>query len=378
MSKQEQSDTSAFPLVASILTVILAIGAIAIIALNQLDIARGRAIEDVSQPPLTLPLVCGGLLLIAAGWTYWLVRKHGIRHIVTMIVTGLTAILLIATPLFAWQAVTSDRDLTVISMTCDAESLRHTGGAVLADCEENAVNTIMLLEGVHSQDQWVPDEETDNLTRDFYDLPGGKWETMLTVDGPPDTVAVSAVGERGEEQIRLSSFRPYMDPESERLRWSALVPVDVDISTVRVLFYLSANPVVESASIRFQVQECAGQNMRSFDASRCEPMDSSAPFVIEKSPEGPRTWRHPQVTRAGGDMVITNLEARTYELQPDYPSIEMYTQSTDVLIIPSAIDQVAGNSITEPGQSSFEVTVESNSGELVYTIYVFPVGGTFA
>src|SRR5699024_5684336 len=103
--------------------------------------------------------------------------------------------------------------------------------------------------------------------------------------------------------------------ESEHLRWSAHVPIDDDISTVQVLFYLSANPAVESASIRFDVRECQGQTMRSFDASQCAPMESSAPLVVEKSPEGTRTWRHPHVTRNGSQMVITNLEARTYELQ---------------------------------------------------------------
>ncbi len=378
MTKHKQSTPSPLPLAAAILTVILVIGAITIIVLDQREIARGRTIEEAAQTPLTLPLVCGGLLLIAIGWLYWLAKHHGLRHIVTMVVTGIAAILLVATPLFAWQAFTSERDLTVISMTCDAESLRNTGRPVLADCEQNAVDTIVLLEGVQSNDQWVPDKATGNLTREFDSLPGGDWETMLTVDGPPDTVAITAVGQRDDDPVRLGSFRPYMDAESERLRWSALVPIDADISTVQILFYLSANPAVESATIRFNVQECRGQTLRSFDASGCAPMEVSAPLVVEKSPEGTRTWRHPHVTRDGSTMVITNLEARTYELQPDYSSIETYTQSTDVLIIPSAMPQTAENSLTEPGASSFEVTVEDNSGELIYTIYVFPAGPTFA
>lgn len=378
MSEQHQPTSSSIPLIAAIFSVVLVIGAIALVALDRIEIAQGRNIEDAAQTPLTLPLVCGGLFLLSIGWLYWLIKHHGRRHIVTLVVTGLAVLLLIATPLFAWQSFHSQRDLTVISMTCDAESLRNTGGAALANCEEDAVETIVLLEGVKTDDTWVPDEATGNLTREFHDLPGGNWSTMLTVDGPPDTVAISAVGQRGDESVRMGSFRPYMDVESERLRWSALIPINDDISTVQILFYLSANPVVESASIRFDIRECQGQTLRSFDASQCEPLETSTPLVIEKSPDVTRTWRHPLVTRKGSEMVIKNLEARTYKLQPDYSSIEMYTQSTDVLIIPSAMQQVEENSLTEPGASSFEVVVDDNSGELAYTMYVFPTGPTFA
>lgn len=378
MSKQNQSTTSSMPLIAAIFTVVLVIGAIVLLTLDRLDVANGRSIEEAAQTPLTLPLVCAGLLLIAIGWLYWLIKHHGFRHIVTLVVTGIAAILLVATPLLAWQVFNNERDLTIVSMTCDAESLRNTGGAVLANCEEDAVETIVLLQGVTSDDQWIPDDATGNLTREFHGLPGGEWETMLTVDGPPDTVAIAAVGQKGDESIRLGNFRPYMDTESERLRWSALVPIAEDIDTVQVLFYLSANPAVESASIRFDMRECQGQTLRSFDASQCEPMETSAPLVVEKSPEGTRTWRHPHVAREGSEMVITNLEARTYELQPDYPSIQLYSQSTDVLIIPSAMEQTEANSLTEPGASSFDVTVTESSAALTYTIYVFPTGPTFA
>lgn len=378
MSTHKHTTSTTMPLVAAALTVVLALGAIAVVAFDRLEIARGRKIEEAAQIPLTLPLVSGGLLLVAAGWLYWLIRKYGPKHIVSIIVAGATIILLIATPLFAWQSFTSERDLTVLSMTCDAESLRNTGRSTLADCEDNAVETIVLLEGVKNGDQWVPSTITDNLTRQFHALPGGDWETTLTVDGPPETVAVSVVGERDDEHVRLGNMRPYMDASTGRLRWSAVVPVDADVSTLRVLFYLSAHPGVESASIRFEVQECSGQNIRSFDASQCAPLEASAPFVMEKTPSEPRTWRHPHVTRDGSDIVITNLEARTYELQPDYASIQTYTQSTDVLIIPSAMPQIADNSIVEPGADTFEVTTESNSAELVYTIYVFPSGPTFA
>lgn len=378
MSTQKQSPTSNLPLIAAITTVFLVIGAVAIIALERLEIARGRHIEDAPETPLTLPLVSLGLLVIAAAWLVWLRHRHGWRHILTTVLTGVTALLLVATPLLTWQALGSERELTVISMSCDADALRSTGGIAMADCEETAIDTIVLLGGVSSDAQWAPDETIGNLTREFHELPAGDWESMLTVDGPPETVAVSVIGEREDDDVRLGTFRPFMDAESGRLRWTSLVRLDADISTLRVQFFLSANPAVESASIRFAVMECRGQSIRDFDASQCSPMEANAPFVMEKTPSEPRTWRHPLVTRSGTELVITNLEERSYELQPDYAGIEVYTQSTDVLIIPSAMPQVAENSVAVPGESVFEIPIESNTGELSYTIYVFPTGPTYA
>ena len=377
MSRQHPSPTPNLPLVAAVLTVILVIGAVVIVVLDRLETASGRNIEDAPQLPLTIPLICGGLLLLAAGWLIWLIREHGPRHILAVIVAGATILLLISTPLLAFQAATSDRDLTVISMTCDAEALRNTGGVAMGDCEEAPVDTIVLLGGVNTDDTWTPNETTGNLTRRFHDLPAGSWETMLTVDGPPETVAVTLV-EGGDDGARLGNFRPFMDAESDQLRWTSLVQLNADVSTVRVHFYLSANPAVESASIRFDVQACNGQNIRTFDVSGCESIETGTPFVMEKSPTEPRTWRHPHVAREGSDLVISNLEARSYMMQPDYAGIEMFTQSTDVLIIPSAMPQVAENSVAVPGESVFEVPIESNTGALTYTIYVFPSGPTFA
>lgn len=77
-------------------------------------------------------------------------------------------------------------------------------------------------------------------------------------------------------------------------------------------------------------------------------------------------------------FVVSNLEARTYTLQPDYIAIENATQSTDVLIIPAAMDQVAANSLTEPGENEFVIEIDPSTGELHYVVYVFPTGPTYA
>src|SRR5699024_1486915 len=110
----------------------------------------------------------------------------------------------------------------------------------------------------------------------------------------------------------------------------------------------------------------------------CEPLETGSPLVYEKAPEGTRTWRQLHVFREGPAFVVSNLEARTYTLEPDYVNIEKTSQSTSVVIIPAAMDQVPENSVTSPGESSFDVQIESNTGELTYNIYVFPTGPTYA
>ena len=378
MSKNTSTSHNTGPIVGAAATVLVIIGAVALVALDTLAEARGRLIESVPQPPLTRVLVCAGLLIIAIAWATWLAKHQGRKHILTIIASVIAVVLLIATPVLGWQAMNHKRDLTVISMTCDAEILTNSGVAPLTDCNEESVDTIVLLEGVESDETWVPDASTNNLTREFDDLPGGKWKTRLTVDGPEDAVSVVAVADRNGKQERIGTLQPSMDPESERLRWSGVVPVETDVSQVRVLFYMSPNPAVGSASIRFDVRQCSGQTLRSFDASRCEPFEGSSSFVSETKPDTTRTWRQPLVAREGTTLVVSNLEARTYVLEPDYTSIQMYTQSTDVLIIPTAMDQVEENSITTPGESTFDITIEPNTGELTYVIYVFPTGPTYA
>lgn len=375
---RKQRNQPAYLLAAIVATIVLALAGIALISLDLLEQAGGRHIEDAPQPPLTITLVSLTALIVAAAWAIWLVRDRGFGSIISKIVIGLAAVLLMATPYLGWQALNSDRDLTVVTNICSAESLRNTSSNLRNGCEETAVDTIVLLEGVETDDTWVPDETTGNLTRTFNDIPGGNVETRITVDGPAETVTVTVVAERDGKQVRLGTLRPHTDVESERLRWSGTIPVDEDMTDLQVLFFVSENEPVQSARVRFNVLSCAGQSESNFDASRCEPLDTGSPLVYEKAPEGTRTWRQLHVFREGTAFVVANLEARTYTIEPDYVNIEKTSQSTSVLIIPAAMDQVPENSVTSPGKSSFDIQIESNTGELTYNIYVFPTGPTYA
>ncbi len=358
-------------------TLVLVLLGVAVIALQTLETARGQYIEDAARPSLIPTLVSAVGLLVAAGWAIWLARNRGRNAPLTLIASTIAVVLLVVTPITAWQAFTGGRELTVVTSTCNAESLRTTGGDPRASCAETAVETIVLLEAVQGNESWVPDT-TGNLTREFNDLPPESWDARLTVDGPDDTVAVAVIAERDGDPVRVGSLRPSMDTEPERLRWSGVVPVANDVSTLHVQFYLSPNPAVESARIRFEVHSCAGQNIRSFNADRCEPTGASSPFVYEQSPDGTRTWRQLHVVPDGDAFVVSNLEARIYTLEPDYLAIENATRSTDVLIIPAAMDQVERNSITSPGETDFDIEIDASTGELTYMVYVFPTGPTYA
>ena len=374
---EKQSTPSGLVLWAAMGTMVMALVSIGLLVFYVLANARGHHIENAPHPPITPTLVAAIWLLLAASWAIWLLRNYGSGSRIARTVSAIAVVLLIATPLVGWRAFTSERTLTVLSSTCTAESLRNTGGDPRTGCNEEAVDTIVLLEAVQGNRIWVP-ANTGNLTREFANLPPGSWDARLTVDGPADTVSVVVIGERDGTTVRLGTLRPAADAESDRLRWSGVVPVADDVSRIEVQFYLSPNPAVNSARIRFDVRSCAGQTIRSFDAAGCEPMDASSPFIYEQPPDGTRTWRQLYVAREGESFVVSNLEARNYTLQPDYVTIEQSTQSTDVLIIPAAMEQVAANTITVPGKNSFEIEIDASTGELLYVIYVFPSGPTFA
>lgn len=366
---------SSLELVAAIGTILLVLLSIILLALDILARANGRPIEDVPNPPLAPVVVCGMALLLAAAWAVWLARDRGLQNTTTRVVVGLAAVLLVVTPLVAWQEFSSHRELTVVSATCEADASRNTG---FSDCSEEAVDTIVLLQAVDGSKTWVPENITNNLTRDFTDLPDGPWEARLIVDGPADTVTVNVIADHDGDPVRIASLRPSFDEESDRLRWSGVMPFGSDISNVQVQFVRSTEPAAESARLRFEVRSCQGQNIRTFDASQCQAMDATSPFVREETPKDARTWRQLWVTREGQTFVVSNLEPRTYTLQPDYVFIEQETQSTDVLIIPAAMEQTATNSLAEPGASNFTIDIDANTGELTYIIYVFPAGPTFA
>lgn len=353
------------------------IGAV-LIVLEQIRATRYQSIDSASSPKLMLPIVTGFLCLTAVGWAIWLVRTRGIRTVASIVMTVVAIALLIATPVFAMQVRDSSRELRVTSMLCDADSLTITGGNPDTGCEDASVETIVLLQGLESDRQWVPGTSTDNLVRTFANLPSGSWNAMLTVDGPESTVAASVLAERDGELIRIGQLRPSPDQESGKMRWTGQVSVHDGDGDLKVLFYESANPAVASARIRFDVRTCTGQSVRTFDASMCESQGTGAALVREQSPDGTRTWRQPWVEAEGTSLVVSNLEERTYIMQPDYPSIQTETQSTDVLIIPAAMEQVESNSLTAPGAKEFEIEITASTGTIEYLIYIFPTGSNFA
>ena len=234
-------------------SVVLALVGIALVVFYLLANAGGRHIEDAPHPPLTLLLVSAAALLLASGWAIWLGRHRGGRDTISRIVAAIAVALLIATPIVGWQAFTSERDLTIVTSTCSAESLRTTGGDPRSGCSEEAVETIVLLEAVRGDGTWVPDATTGNLTREFRDLPPGSWDTRLTVDGPADTVSVVVIAERDGDPVRLGTLRPQFDAESERLRWSGVIPVADDVANLQVQFYLSPNPAVVRSRVLIDV-----------------------------------------------------------------------------------------------------------------------------
>lgn len=365
-------------LVAAIVSGIAILASLALLVLDYLATTQGRTIQQVIDARWNRTLLLGVLLIIGLGWSIWLVRHRSWRDLAVIGVSVLTAVALIGTSVAAWGAINSPRDVVLTSMQCDAEALRTSGGDPLATCEIAAVDTIVLLSDTPSGSQWIPGAMEGNTTSRFDDLPGGGWDATITVDGPRDTTAVHIVAMRGDRATRIGAFTPTLNQENVRSEWRGVVRVPGDTDDIRVLFFESPGDEVPSAGLRMNVRACHGQSIRTFDPVQCEPMEITEPLVSEPTTTGARTWRYPISEVRGSTQAMTNLEARTYTLTPDFATIQMLTQSADVLIIPAAMPQTEENSVIRPGQSTFDVTVEPNSGELEYTVYVFPSGPTFA
>lgn len=349
-------------------------------ALAMLDMARSSGIQPIeaaAEPQLTLMIIVGIYAILAGLWTFWFARGRGVRSLATLVCAVLSVALLLAAGTIGWQALTQSRSLTIAPMTCAASGLKVSGGNPIDGCHDSAVETGVRLTGERTDDSWNATTDASQ-TSSFVDLPAGSWTARLTVAGGDDTVAVHVIALRDNRWVRIGQLRPSLDIDSGELRWSGTIGTRETDRELRVQYFASENPAVASASIRFDVRDCTNQSIRTFDASSCQPLREAAVFLQEQSPEGVRTWRQPRVTIQGTTLVATNLEARTYELAPNYAAIQTATGGTDILIIPSAMDQTEENSVSVPGDSSFAVEITPSTGVIEYTIYVFPSGGQLA
>lgn len=339
---------------------------------------RGRTIEQVHDARWNHVILAFALLIIAALWVAWLGRKRGIRFVGTIATSGVLAVMLVLTPILAWRASTQTRDITITNMRCEAEALQTIGGDPLMDCEDAAVDSIVQI-GEVTDDKWrVPDVMEGNQKSVFSNLPSGGWDARVMVDGPADVTAVHIVDMQTDRGQRIATLQPQFDEESGYMRWSGVVRVPGSTDTLRALFYVSPTPAAPSAKLRFSVMQCAGQVIRDFVASACEPAMLNLPLVMETPTDTARTWRYPHSVMNNGVQTVSNLEPRSYTFQPDYPSIQIQTRSTDVLVIPAPMEQVEANSISTPGEDTFVIDIATNTGPVDYIVYVFPTGPTYA
>ncbi len=350
------------------------------VALAMLDMARSsgiQPIETAAEPQLTLMIVVGVYAILAGLWTFWFARGRGGRSPATLVCAVLSIVLLLAAGTVGWQALTQSRSLTIAPMNCAASGLKVSGGNPVDGCHDSAIETGLMLTGERTDDSWSATTDASQ-TSSFADLPAGDWTARLTVAGQDDTVAVHVIALRDDRWVRIGQLRPSLDIDTGELQWSGKIGTRETDRDLRVQYFASENPAVASASIRFEVRDCVNQSIRTFDAANCQPLAKAAVFVHEQSPEGVRTWRQPHVVIAGTTLVVTNLEARTYELAPNYAEVQTVTGGTDILIIPTAMDQTEENSVSVPGDSSFPVEITPSTGTIEYVIYVFSSGERLA
>lgn len=336
-----------------------------------------QSIEKAAEPQFTLTIIVGVYAILAGLWTLWFARGRGVRSLATMVCATLSVVLLLAASTIGWQVLTQSRSLTIAPMICEASGLKVSGGNPTDGCQDSVIETGVTLTGERTDDTWSATTDTQQVSS-FADLPTGDWTARLTVDGQDDTVAVHVIAQRDDRWVRIGQLRPSLDIDSGELHWSGVMSTRDRDRNLRVQYFASENPAVASASIRFDVRDCTNQSIRTFDASACQPLETAAVLVQEQSPEGARTWRQPRVTIEGTTLVVVNLEARTYELAPNYAAVQTATGGTDILIIPTAMEQIEANSASVPGDSSFPVEITPATGVIEYTIYVFSSGGQVA
>lgn len=361
-----------------ILTIIGVVAIIGVFTRDRLEAMQGISLAEAQSARWTLPIIFVIALVLLAVWTWTLYRRRTLTSWLVRSLLVLSVIALLAAGSLSWWAATVRRDITIVTYRCDATVLMTTGRDPMDGCTPEGTATNVRLGTSDEPDTFTSTPTDDGQRAAFRDLPQGSWKATLTVDGTRDTVAVGVVADGPNGLKRVAGMDPYSGQQADQTRWATSLTFPHDVETFNVLFYESAEPVVPSASLRFNVFDCRDQNLESFDASNCTPATYSMPLVIEKIPEGAHTWRHPVTTMEGPVQVVSNLEAREYTFQPDLAGLNMQTQSTDILIIPTSSEQTINNTLTQPGAQDMTVTIASNTGPLQFNVYVFPRGSIYA
>lgn len=340
------------------------------------DIGPDTTITDAEGARYILPLIFGGIALIAIIWlATWLLARWTFT-IFPMTIAAIGGIALLAALVGAWRGMSNGHEITITTYLCEDDSERITPlSSGLPDGCEAVPDVEGVTLGTTGDPTLVrPDASSNSLSR-FSDLPRGTYSATITAQGRSDTASAILATET-RNGIRAMSPLQHQGGTT----WSGPMTLHPNLETYYLLLYPSQYDEAPNARIRITVQECTGTSLASFDASACEPVPLSGP-VVELQPASPSG--RPAVTSLDTEgMTFTGLEQRTYTFTPELPDDALRTGRSDMLVIPADGPQTSDRNVLmldpEHPQGAFTVEVSEDAENLDYTIYVFVENVTVA
>jgi hypothetical protein len=333
------------------------------------DIGPDVTISDAEGARYILPILFGGVVLIAVFWlvTWFLARWT--FTILPMAIAVIGGIALLAALFGVWRGWSNSHEIIVMTYLCedDAERMTPASDGLPDGCEVVPDIQGVTLGTTGDPTLVRPDASSNSLSR-FSDLPRGTYSATITAQGRSNT-ATAILGTETRNGIRAMSPLQHQQGAT----WSGPMTLHPNLETYYLLLYPSPYEEAPNAGIRISVQECSGTSLANFDASACQPIPLSGP-VAELQPANP-AGRPAATSLDTGGMTFSDLEQRSYTFTPELPVDALLTGRSDMLVIPADGPQTSDRNIlvldAEHPRGAFTVDVTGDEENLEYTIYVF-------
>lgn len=343
--------------------------------------ANARNVFDRAVPPVdtvrhftttATPLFWMGIAGIALVWI-GLFRAFRWRPLAIPIVVTVAA-LLISGAMY-WQGQRASQSVTIETLGCPA-SLDPAGAG-----RDRLDELCTPMDALPDAMRWTDDHGGDAVgdpgnahgsARTVHDLPVGTYQVDASTTAPPET-AMAYIGHRDSDGIVLDRrLQPDVGGALPGRAWQGTITIDRDQRDMVQVFFLSSGPAAPDASISVTVHECSGTSFTSFDPASCTEIRAPAlPLMFADTGSATQSWRVPVAAVEDGQMRISNLEARTYQVSP---SDGIGGPDAQYLLIPGDAEQTASNNVlslnASSGREEGEIEVAASSHELRYELYI--------
>lgn len=335
--------------------------------------AEASTLDDVERAAWATPLFWLAIVLLCLPWIFVWRKKEWDFGCLPIVIA---AVALLISAFFFVRVITVERTLTITTWACDAGYSPFTSGnsRITDGCTRASIPGTISFGTAEDPGKFTA-VATGDARFEVSGLPEGYYHAHMTATAPLETASVIVVGER-QRMARTPHTLRVDDPAAgEGRTWSGSSHLPSEEDALAFLYYPSAQPAQENATITFEVQECSG-TPATFDPANCSPAQRDAPLMSIYGPQGDlQAHREPVVTREGHTMTWDNLEARTYIFRPGSPGAFFFRQDNQFLAIPKEEPQIADADELERldnGDEVLSVEISPESGTITYMIYIFP------